>query len=190
MKRILFKWLEGKINCPWLSSPIPSLQVGHYGIICPYYTYTHTHIPTFSIWGLSFIMLKISFSELYETQHLFPNKLINVPCGALQYLFARGGLSVFENNYKNELQMVLLSRYNRCYFGLTNMNCGREKSDTHKAEQSIYSVICVFFSGLFKYHTLNSREREKINKPLWTGKQAAEHINAVLGVISSNYSSI
>lgn len=130
------------------------------------YIHTHTHIPTFSIWGLSFIMLKISFSELYETQHLFPNKLINVPCGALQYLFARGGLSVFENNYKNELQMVLLSRYNRCYFGLTNMNCGREKSDTHKAEQSIYSVICVFFSGLFKYHTLNSREREKINKPL------------------------
>lgn len=96
------------------------------------------------------MMLKISFSELYETQHLFPNKLINVPCDALKYLFARGGLSLFENNYKNELQMVLLSRYNSCFFGLTNMNCGREKSDTHKAEQITYSLICLFFSGLFE----------------------------------------
>lgn len=55
------------------------------------HTHTHTRIPTFSVSGLLAMMLKISFSELYEIQHLFPNKLINMPCDALKYLFARGG---------------------------------------------------------------------------------------------------
>lgn len=57
---------------------------------------------------------------------------------------------MFENNYKNELQMVPLSRYSRSLFGLTSMNCGREKSDNHKAEQSTYSETRLLFSGLFQ----------------------------------------
>lgn len=73
-----------------------------------------------------------------------------MPCDALKYLFAQGGLCMFENNYKNELQMVPLSRYSRSLFGLTSMNCGREKSDNHKAEQSTYSETRLLFSGLFQ----------------------------------------
>lgn len=134
---------------------------------CNYISVSHTHARacTFMLFLYQdrlFMMMKISFSEWYETQHLFHNKVMNMPCDALKYLFARGRLCVFENNYKNELQMVPLSRYSRSLFGLTSVNCGREKSDNHKAEQSTYSVICLLFSGLFEQHTLNLRER-KIN---------------------------
>lgn len=156
IKKTLSKLLGWKINLPWLSSVIPSLQVGSYEIIYP----CHTHIHTFSISRLITYDDENILFRLYETQRLFHNKLTNMPCDVLKSLFARGGLCVFENNYKNELQMVLLSRYTRFLFGLTTMNCGREKWDSHKAEQSTYSMTCLFFSGPFEWHTLNLRERK------------------------------
>ena len=101
IKKAVSKLLGWKINLPWLSSIIPSLQVGSHVIVYPY----HTHMHTFTLflyqdWLL--MMTKIPFSEWYETQDLFHNKLMSIPCDALKYLSARGGLCVFENNYKNE----------------------------------------------------------------------------------------
>lgn len=121
---------------------------------------THTFtIFLYQDWLL--MMMKILFSEWYETQRLFHNKLMNMPCDALKYLFPREGLWVFENNYKNELQMVPPSRYSRSLFGLTSMNCGREKSDNHKAEKSSFSDMSLFFWAIqVAYFEL---EREKIN---------------------------
>lgn len=112
--------------------------------------HTHAHIHTFSISGLMTYNDENILFRLYETQHLFHIKLTNMPCDALKSLFARGGLCVFENNYKNELQMVLLSRYSRFLFDLASVNCGRETSDSHKTEQSTYSVTCLFFSRPFE----------------------------------------
>lgn len=153
------------------------------GQLCIHTTHTFT-IFLYQDWLL--MMMKILFSEWYETQRLFHNKLTNMPCDALKYLFAREGLWVFENNYKNELQMVPLSRYSRSLFGLTSMSCGREKSDNDKAEKA-HSVTCLFFLG-YSSSILWTWKRE--NKPVWTGKQATEHINALLGDISSNYASM
>lgn len=87
MKMTFSKQLEEKINCPWLSSPVLSLQVGHYGIIYLYYICTQNHTHSHFLY-IGIISYDVSFSELYETQHLLPNKLIYVPCDALKCIFA------------------------------------------------------------------------------------------------------
>lgn len=106
--------------------------------------HTHTLIHTFSISGLiTYDDQNIIFRMIQDLP--FDSQYANeMPHDALKYLLARVGLCMFENNYKNELQMDLLSRYSRSLFGLTRTNCCRDKSDNHKAEQSTLRHIPYF----------------------------------------------
>lgn len=144
IKKMLSKLLGWKINLPWLSSVIPSLQVGSHVIIYPYHTHACAHSAFFYICIDYLRWWKCHFQN--DIKYVFHNTVMDVPCDAIKYLFARGGLCEFENNYKNNFQMVPLSRYSRSLFGLTSMNCGRGRSDNHKAEQSTYSVTCLFWA--------------------------------------------